>query len=50
MKSANHFLACSMLAKYFGYPHLYFNVLKNDSINGLSSLTLGREKLGTIPS
>ena len=42
MKSANHFRAWSRSVKNLGYPHVYFKVLKNDSMNGLSSLTRGR--------
>ncbi len=33
-----------------GYAGVYFKVLKSDSEYGLSSLTLGRLKLGIIPN
>ncbi len=32
-----------MLLNFAGYFRLYFNVLKNDSLKGLSLLTRGRE-------
>ena len=44
-KSAIQLRACLMSMKYPGYCTEYFIVLKYDSINGLSLLTLGRDRL-----